>query len=220
VLGAAVLLSGCRITTGDYDHTSTASYMVGGHVTSLRVDGSGGEIRIDASPHTTRVEVTETARYNGSRPASRHTVEGGVLDLVSTDCSHTKCQVKYEVKVPAAMAARLLSHGGAVTAHGVAGKLDVDSAGGKVTADGTAAKDVTVRSSGGGVSLSFATVPDHVAVDTAGGSSQVRLPPGGYAVDADPAGGGRKVGVHVDPHSTHTVKLDSHGGDISLLPAG
>lgn len=218
-LGTALLLTGCHLA-GTYDHTATSVYTVGGHISSVRVDGSGGRILVDASAATDRVKVTETVHYDGKRPATAHTVDKGVLDLSSKTCAHGgKCRVEYHLQVPAAMAARLLSHGGETTVHGAAGKLDVDSAGGRVTADGTAASGVTVRSHGGGVSLSFTDAPGRVDVDSAGGSAQVRLPSDGYAVHADSGGGSREVGVRVDPRSARTVTVDSHGGRIRVLPS-
>lgn len=218
-VGVALLLTGCHLA-GSYDHTATSVYTVGGHVTSLRLDGSGGKILVDAGAATTQVKVTETVHYDGKRPTTAHTVDRGVLDLDSKACTHgDKCRVDYHLQMPAAMAARLLSHGGATTVHGAAGKLTVDSAGGQVTADGTAAADVTIRSHGGGASLSFTDAPRDVDVDSAGGAIKVRLPSEGYAVHAESGGGGKEVGVRVDPRSARTVTVDSHGGGIHVLPA-
>jgi DUF4097 and DUF4098 domain-containing protein YvlB len=219
-VGIALLAGGCGIGTPQFSQSASASYQVGGSVTSLDVDTAGGTIEVDAGAQTTTVQVTETVHYNNTEPDAVHSLSGGVLSLSDPGCANDRCEVDYVVRVPAAVAARLSSHGGQITVHGLAGSLDAQSSGGDVTADSAASTSVTVSSAGGGVSLAFTAVPDSVDVSSSGGSATVALPAGtSYAVTEDASGGSQKVAVPVDPRSPHTVKVRSSGGDIAVVSA-
>ncbi|MCO8273928.1 DUF4097 domain-containing protein [Actinoplanes sp. TRM 88003] len=213
----AAALAGCG-TSGGGEKSESSSYEIAESVTALRVDGHGGDIEIVTGSGP--IKVTETLQYRDKKPVSRHSVSSGELLLQSDRCNvDGVCNVDYKIEMPATLAAKLSSGGGAVDVSGVAAPVDIDSGGGKVNVDKLSAKNLTVKSSGGAVEASLAAEPDSVAVDTSGGGAAIKLPGGPYAVNADSGGGPSDVSVKTSDSSARKVTVKSGGGDIKIQAA-
>ncbi|MEV7727349.1 DUF4097 family beta strand repeat-containing protein [Streptomyces sp. NPDC101733] len=195
------LLSGCVGSTT----TDSASYTVDSAVTSLKVNASGGTIEVVVGGGGS-VKVTENLKYDGDKPRTSHSENGGELTLTAPkDCGGSgiggsTCQVDYRVEVPKALAATLDSDGGAIVVEqAVAGRL-------------------TARSDGGKVTAGFSEAPDSVDINSAGGNVTLRLPDSTYAVDASSDGGNQSVRVRTAPDSPRKIRARTDGGAVQVLP--
>jgi hypothetical protein len=109
----------------------------------------------------------------------------------------------------------LNSDGGDITASGLTGTTDLLSGGGDIGASGVTAADVTARSSGGDVTLTFTKIPRDVQVDSGGGDISIVVPPGSYQFAATSDGG--DVSPFPNDTASHDViTADSDGGDITV----
>ncbi|MEU8542170.1 hypothetical protein AB0C52_19640 [Streptomyces sp. NPDC048717] len=197
---AGGLLSGCGAAT-----TESAGYTVDAAVTSLKVTSSGGSIEVVVGGGDS-VKVTENLKYDGDKPRTSHTQEGGQLVLTAPkDCGGgflggSTCEISYRVEVPKALSATLESDGGDITVdQAVAGRL-------------------TARSDGGKVTAGFAQAPDSVDIGSAGGNVVVRVPGGPYAVDSATDGGSQGVRVATAPDAARTIRVRTDGGSAQVLP--
>ncbi|MGA3539274.1 hypothetical protein ACK8GE_08280 [Micromonosporaceae bacterium DT194] len=217
-VGAATALTGCGTTMSGGENSTSSSYDVADAVTTLRVDGHGGDIEIVTGDGA--IKVTETMEYRDTKPVSRHSVSNGELLLQSDRCNvDGVCHVDYKIQMPAKLAAKLSSGGGAIDISGVVALVDIDSGGGKVVADKLSVKNLTVNSGGGAVEASLSAEPDSVAVDTSGGGAKLKLPGGPYAVDVESGGGPRDVSVKTSATSARQVTVKSGGGGIKIQSA-
>jgi hypothetical protein len=206
--------SGC---TSDGETSESSSYTVKEAVSALHAKSNGGLIELVASDRTT-VRVTERYLYSGSKPVTRHAVNGSTLSLETPGCSgdSSPCEVSYRIEVPRALTVTLNSEGGDVKVSALAGKLTVDTEGGGATAKELTSTNVKIDSGGGDTDAVFASAPNSADVRTDGGDLTVRLPDGSYAIDADGGGGEEKVTVKSDPTSPYKVIAKSGGGSVSL----
>jgi hypothetical protein len=73
------------------------------------------------------------------------------------------------------------------------------------------------------VRLAFSAAPHDVTVRSSGGGVTVVLPdtPGGYDVQASSSGGSvRTSEVHHDPASDRRIEVSSSGGGVTVRPPG
>ena len=116
---------------------------------------------------------------------------------------------------------RMDTGGGDLSVTGLTGDFQLATEGGNVDAT-VAAATSTTQSGGGDVTLVFTTVPQNVSITAEGGNVTVILPPGTgtkYAISTpDTAGGTLSLPSSslVDATSTHTITIDSGGGDITI----
>jgi Putative adhesin len=136
-------------------------------------------------------------------------------------------------------AATLNSSGGDVTVSGVGGSTDVTTGGGNLTASdlgnirqfstdggdvngtGLFAPRVTTESGGGNVTLVFTRVPTYLSVTSDGGDISIVLPGGStaYAITNSNSDGGSysaQVPTTTSPTASHTITVNSGGGNISI----
>jgi hypothetical protein len=134
------------------------------------------------------------------------------------------------------------TEGGNVTANSLAGSLDLQTSGGDVNANAVSGGSLqasigggnldvqamadavaNIGASGGDVTLTFTQVPRNLQIDTAGGNIVVVLPAGStaYNLQANAGGGNTSVSdsVPTDSRSSHSLVLDSDGGDITVTEA-
>ncbi|MEV5599795.1 hypothetical protein [Streptomyces sp. NPDC052496] len=217
VAAVAALASGC----GGKTQTESSSYEVTEKVTTLRVQGSGSTIDVTAKDQGP-VRVTETLRFDGTKPEATHSVRGGDLSLRAGDCgSHmgsSTCAVDYRIELPRTMAVHLNSDGGDVSVRGLAGVTDVQADGGSVRAEEMTAKRFSASSGGGRVTAQFTSAPDSVRISSDGGAATVRVPDAGYATQLRADGGNERSSVRTDPGSTRRITIQADGGNITLSP--
>ena len=111
--------------------------------------------------------------------------------------------------------------GGNLTASNLGSVLTLTTGGGDVDGSGLFSRHVTLGSGGGDVTLVFTAVPDYVKVDSSGGDITIVVPHGnaGYAIKSNAGGGDYHGSVPVNDASSHTIHVDSGGGDISIAEA-
>jgi len=157
-----------------------------------------------------RVSATrqaDTALISGSGPGAR------------------RFSAEFNVQVPrATQQARIMTHGGNVSAHGLDGKLWVSTGGGNVSADdvrgavsiqsgggnvsvGKVASDVTVRTGGGNVSIKAAS--GRVVTESGGGNIMVGSSAAGVVVNT----GGGMIDVQ---ECRGELKAQTGGGNLAL----
>jgi len=114
--------------------------------------------------------------------------------------------------------ADLLTGGGNVTASDLGGILTFTTSGGDVGGSGLFSRHVTMSTGGGNVSLVFTQVPDDVRISSSGGDVTIVLPHGSasYAIQSNGGGGDYHASVPTNDASSHTIKLDTGGGNVSI----
>jgi len=145
-----LLLIPLAACTGGSLTTEEQSYPVDGAVTALVVDARAAAVtvRTGAGPAT----VTETFRYAGDRPRTAHAMAGGTLTLTETGCRNddVRCNVAYDIVVPATATAHIKAQAGAVKVTGLSGDITVQTEAGAVEGRALTADRVTVSSGAGG----------------------------------------------------------------------
>jgi hypothetical protein len=114
--------------------------------------------------------------------------------------------------------ADLLTGGGNVTASDLGGILTFTTSGGDVGGSGLFSRHVTMSTGGGNVSLVFTQVPDDVRISSSGGDVTIVLPHGSasYAIQSNGGGGDYHASVPTNDASSHKIKLDTGGGNVSI----
>jgi hypothetical protein len=114
--------------------------------------------------------------------------------------------------------ADLLTGGGNVTASDLGGILTFTTSGGDVGGSGLFSRHVTMSTGGGNVSLVFTQVPDDVRISSSGGDVTIVLPRGSasYAIQSNGGGGDYHASVPTNDASSHKIKLDTGGGNVSI----
>jgi Putative adhesin len=115
---------------------------------------------------------------------------------------------------------RLDTGGGDISVNGLNGNFQLATEGGNVDASGVTSATSTTQSGGGDVTLTFTQVPKSLAITAQGGNVTVILPPGDTKYDIstpDTAGGNVTIpGSLTASNSSHTITIDSGGGDITV----
>jgi hypothetical protein len=215
VAAVGLSVAGCEIRVGD--STETRSYDVAGTFRTLVVTDQAG--RIDVTTGSGPVRVTETLVYDEGRPVTSHTTEGDTLRLRGNGCPGrpSRCEIRYDIRVPASTAVDLTLTAGPVRLSGLSGDIKVNSTAGLVEGDQLTSATATVRTTAGRIALTFATPPSTVDTENTSGMTRIRLPGGvSYAVDARTTGGLTRVEVPVDAAATHRVTARATAGMIDV----
>ena len=233
---AASALGGCYVDVGALQHR-THSYSVSGPVQTLVVDAHVGGVHVIGG-NSGKVSVTEHISYRHTAPVTTHRATAGTLTLDSNCPALETCSVGYDIGVPRSMTVRvsgnaggirLESLSGQVVAHTNAGNIDLDSVSGPVQVTGHAGailgKNVssvraTLRSSVGGIDVTFSAAPAIITATTSVGSVTLRVPGNvPYAVDANTSVGSTRVSVTRSPASPHAITASTRTGSITIEPA-
>lgn len=189
-----------------------------GDEASLTVDGAAGDWRFERDDDALRV-TNQRSWWVGWRWGSS---DEAVLTLPRS----------LERVV---LDADLTVNGGALTADGRFGDLDVDLSAGSLDVSGSA-QEVTVDGSAGRLTLDLADVdsadltlsagaltgaftgstPQIVTADVSAGRVELALPDDAYAVDSDVSAGQFRHTLTVDPASTHRVSVQVSAGAVIL----
>jgi hypothetical protein len=208
---AACGASGSSTTTGEQ------SYQITEPIEALVVDARVAALTIETGDGP--VTVKEIYRYGDDKPATSHRVDGSTLRLTDTGCNNdeVRCDVQFQVHLPAAASARITAEAGAVKVTGLAGNVTVTTQAGAFEGRALTGDEVSVTTQAGAASLEFAQAPMSVRATTQAGGIDVKVPAGtAYAVDAKTSMGAAKVSVQRDEASAHKIQVSAEVGAVNV----
>ncbi|HEX8627341.1 MAG TPA: DUF4097 family beta strand repeat-containing protein [Catenuloplanes sp.] len=218
-LTAIALLLPLAACTGGSTTTDELAYRIDGPVTALVIWARAAAV--DIATGDGPVTVTEEHHYSRGKPSTAHRVEADTLRLTESGCGDddARCDVRYRIRMPAAVSVEITAQAGAVTVDGLAGALRVTTEAGAVQGRGLTSDEVTVRTEAGATSLEFAEAPALISTTTSAGAVDLRVPRAtAYAVDVRTAVGGSSVHVDSDPASAHRIQVRTDFGAVSIEP--
>ena len=186
--------------------------------------GTGSTVTIDESISRGLHAPQRSIRVDGDRLVIRGTCDA---------FPETFCWDDFTVQVPRSVrvvargediwvsdvrGAHLESDGSNVVVESVGGTMRLRSHGGSVKGSRLRGAIVDADSSGGSVTLSFATSPRDVTANSSGGNVDVVLPdrPVAYRVETSASGGSTDTVIRTDPTSPRLIRAESSGGGISI----
>jgi hypothetical protein len=217
-LGTGLLLTGCGLqNVASPTKESTQAYDMTGKVAALRVDSGSGAIVVTESDRTA-VHVTETLHWKGTKPTTRHPIEGDTLRLGYT-CPRGDwgCGVDYQVEIPRGLKVKVDTGSGDITLRALSADLQASTGSGTIDANGLAGKRAVAETGSGDVELRFTVAPDDVKVGTGSGTGVVRVPQGTYHVTTDTGSGDRRIEVTSDESSPRRIVVKTGSGDAQVL---
>jgi Putative adhesin len=241
VLGVLTIGYGVLTAVSFMAHSKkTNDISMPGDITAIELDLSSGDVVLIGDGDD-KITGTRTVERGLTGPSYSEKRDGSTLKL-SASCNSflsLKCNVRYELHVPANVTVRGSSSGGSIRTDRVTGAVTVDSSGGNVTVIGTQgpvdvsssggdvkvlqSRSATVKadSSGGDVRVELLASPSDVDASSSGGDVKVIVPDteGAYQVNASSSGGDRTVDVRTDKASPKHIKADSSGGDVTVTYA-
>src|SRR5690606_7706281 len=149
-------------------------------------------------------------------------LDGGTLRVASRcpGLTFDRCDIDYELVVPADVPVRADVDSGDVTVSGVSGRLDLHADSGDVTATDLMSTEVNATTYSGDVELGFGRAPTRVQAAAVSGDVNVRAPKGTRSrVEATTGSVSRVVGVVVDPESGYRIIVTTSSGDVEVQAA-
>jgi hypothetical protein len=223
VTAAALAIPGARLITspGNGDNISavpqqvvTRTETVPQPVTSLVVQSYGGQVQV-TSAQVARVNVTETISYDqgaDSPSLVTQSVSGGRLSLSDPACTHSDCNVDFDVTVPADVTVTASTGGGQLTVSGTAG-ANLASDGGQVLAT-LIRGPLTVNTGGGPLSLRAVSGPLRAETD---GGTLIAQDIAAATATMTTGGGPAMVTFATAPEK---VSVITDGGSVTLAVPG
>jgi hypothetical protein len=223
VTAAALAIPGTRLITspGNEDNISavpqqvvTRTETVPQPVTSLVVQSYGGQVQV-TSAQVARVNVTETISYDqgaDSPSLVTQSVSGGRLSLSDPACTHSDCNVDFDVTVPADVTVTASTGGGQLTVSGTAG-ANLASDGGQVLAT-LIRGPLTVNTGGGPLSLRAVSGPLRAETD---GGTLIAQDIAAATATMTTGGGPAMVTFATAPEK---VSVITDGGSVTLAVPG
>ena len=220
-------------------HTTEELHSYAG-VQALDIDDAS-DVRLTSAPAGSELEVRShiTAGLSSPETDVRRRDDGTLM--LSSSCPQLfggRCEVDYEIAVPAGTVVHVDARAGDVTAEDLtssapielessagditvtdvsAPELRLGSSAGDVDAAGVRAAVVRADSSAGDVSLSLRTAPDRVDVESSAGDVDIVVPDETYRVDASASAGDvDDRQVRSDPDSPRLIRVRSSAGDIRI----
>lgn len=223
---AAAVLAGCDSGAGSGEEPTTRSQRqtYEQRITAIRADVDAGAIRAEKRPGS-GVTVERTAKWTGPKPRIEQRVEGDTL-VIEVRCpddpdADWRCEVSYDLRVPADTLIRAKTGAGEVRADGIAGRLRLRSSAGDVTGRALRADRVRARSQAGSVDLTFAGPPQRVRARSSTGGVTVRVPRGqAYRVLTQTEVGSTDVGVRTNADASRVIRARTEVGSITVAYAG
>jgi hypothetical protein len=198
-------------------HSTTEAIAIDGveSVRRIRVEGSGGSVRLSGTDDAT---VTGEVRLRSAlrSPSHDERIEGDTLVLHSSCPSFVAvvCSANYDLRVPSGMEVTADVSGGSIRVDGLTGPLTLDSSGGGITVRDTSGA-MTLDSSGGSITVERSSGP--VAAESSGGGVRL-LNSTSRNVQLESSGGGITASFAAPPDD---VSAESSGGGVTvLLPPG
>jgi hypothetical protein len=227
LFGTATGISGCGPQT-----SVTQKYTPTAPVSRLIVAEPVGSVSV-SSGSGSKVSVTTTITYRGSRPSITHKISGRTLALGHSACSN--CDVAFTVTVPRAASVAIHLSTGSVTVARLAGDVSVaDGTGsvrmagltghvsawddtGSIGGTGLSAMRASFHDGTGDIHVAFTAAPRKLSAVTRTGSVSVRLPSGtAYQVHAGSRVGSVRVSVPHSPTAPHVIIATTSTGRVSV----
>lgn len=214
-----VALGACTDGAGK-PHTGSAEqyYEIAPPIGTLAVEARAAKVNLSTGDGP--VAVKEILRYSRGKPATDHVVDEGTLRLTETGCGgggNLRCEVEYQIRVPAQTATRIITHAGDVSVRGVGGAVVITTDAGRVHGDALTSDDVNVATRAGQVRLGFTEAPALVQTQTDIGAIDVRVPGGQpYAVDVSADAGTSAVSVDREAGAAHRITARTRAGAVTI----
>ncbi|WP_369386823.1 DUF4097 domain-containing protein [Streptomyces sp. CG1] len=230
---AALTVSGLSACSALGQKTFEDDAQVPQKVTSISLDSTDGDVKVEASAGTSTISVHRKVNYRGDKPSgTSFRVDNGVLML--SGCGEN-CGVDYLVKVPAGLPVTGGTSNGGLTLTDV-GTVDVHTSNGEITVT-DATGPVRLRTSNGDVNVKdvkggdidtqtsngevtiLTAVPGNIKAHTTSGSLMVTAPPARYQISASDPHGDKKVAFKNDPSGRYRLDLSTANGDLTVNSA-
>jgi hypothetical protein len=218
-LTALALLLPVAACTGGSTTTDEIAYRIDESVTALVIGARAAGVDITTGDGP--VTVTEEHRYSKGKPTTAHRVEGATLRLTESGCGDddARCEVRYRIRIPAAVSVDITAQAGAVKVDGLAGTMHVTTEAGAVEGRALTSDEVTVQTEAGATSLEFTDAPALISATTSMGAVDLRVPRStAYALDVHTSVGGSRVNVDSDAASAHRITVRTDVGAVSIEP--
>jgi hypothetical protein len=216
-LAVTVFAVGCRGDDVSEQPTKRAGVSVPSSVTSLRVRGEVGKVKVTARKGASKISVVQK-RTGAAKPSN---VIGRSDATLKYDCpggfDDRDCRVDYTITVPPSVSLDVVNSAGTVDLAGPLTEVVASADAGAVTGTGLGAGSFTVTTKAGKVDLAFAGVPTLVKTATDVGETTIAVPPtGSYQIDASTSVGEQDVSVPNDPSSENRIEANTEIGQITI----
>jgi hypothetical protein len=243
VFTALLLASGVLSTAGWLGYrTESQSTVYHQAVSSISVDIDTGDLTLTPGEPGT-VTVQRKLHWSYWKPVVNEQWDGQHL-RVTTDCigrffPGPGCEVDYTLAVPEGVSVDAHTSTGDINVRNIRGELrlststgDIDVAGaaaaltlrtstGDITASGLTSSTVEADTGTGGVTLSLATEPTSVSVQTSTGDVRVVVPGNeSYRVRTHTGTGDINTTVRSNDDSSRSITVGTGTGDIDITAAG
>jgi hypothetical protein len=147
-------------------------------------------------------------------------VRDGTLTLRYSCPLQLTCGVSYVVGVPRRVAVQVSDREGAIILASLAGPIRAQTVGGVITATGLASPSATLKSTVGGISAAFSSVPGSVSASTTAGPITMTLPPSAsYQVHAHTYVGSSTIRVRRSAAARSVISASSDVGSVTISPS-
>lgn len=199
-------------------HRATTTYQISSPVSTVVVISHVGNVTVtDGSGPA--ISVTQQAEYSRTPPETTRTVSGQTLTVTYTCPAQLVCGVAYTLGVPRGMAVRVTAGAGSIHLAGLAGSVTARTDAGLINATGLTSGSVSLTTSVGAISASFAAAPVTVRVTARVGAIALHLPgTASYKVTADAHLGKAVVSVPQNSSSGHAITATTDVGAIVIAP--
>ena len=200
-------------------HRATAAYQISSPVRTVVVTGHVGDVTVTGGSGT-GISVTEQADYSKTPPVTTRTVSGTTLTVTYTCPAQVVCGVAYTLRVPRTVAVQVTTGTGAIRLAGLAGNVTAKADVGLISAAGLEGASVSLTTSVGAISASFAAAPATVQAVARVGAITLHLPGGvSYKVSADAHLGKATVSAPQSSSSAHAITATTDVGAILIAPS-
>jgi hypothetical protein len=200
-------------------HDSTTVYRISSPVSTVVVVSHVGNVTITGSGGSA-TSIAQLVAYSRTPPVTSRTVSGRTLTVTYTCPAQLVCGVAYVIQVPRKVAVRVTAGAGAIRLSGLAGSVTATAKVGLIDAAGLTGASVSLTTSVGGISATFAAVPATIQALTRVGVITLRVPGSvSYRVSASARLGRTTVSVRQSSSSAHAITVTTDAGAILVAPA-
>jgi hypothetical protein len=199
-------------------HRATTTYQISSPVSTVVVISHVGNVTVTGSSGPA-ISVTQQAEYSRTPPETTRIVSGQTLTVTYTCPAQLVCGVAYTLGVPRGMAVRVTAGAGSIHLAGLAGSVTARTDAGLINATGLTGGSVSLTTSVGAISASFAAAPVAVRATARVGAIALHLPgTASYKVTADAHLGKAAVSVPQNSSSGHAITATTDVGAIVIAP--
>jgi hypothetical protein len=199
-------------------HKATAVHQISSPVGTLVVVSHVGDVTVMGG-NGPATSVTEQSSYSKTPPVTTRTLSGRTLTVTYACPDQLVCAVSYVVQVPRDVTVQVTAGAGSIRLSGLAGSVTAKADVGLISATGLTGASVTLTTSAGSVSATFATPPVTVRLLARVGAITVRVPVSvSYHVSANAHVGHATVSVPQSSSSARTIIATTDVGAILIGP--